>query len=194
MNVICMAGEKRSGKDTACILATELLTEAGYKVQRVALADAMKEITSKVLSVGLDDVETLKDDEDIMIGEIIYSEGPVYTEPFTNMRGVLQRLGEHLKVYFGKNVWFDLACQKITEEKTVYIITDIRFPFELDNFVTKFNAWSIKIERDTDLDTDNHESEKFIKDIETSHIIDNNSSMEKFKENLRDILLSESYL
>jgi hypothetical protein len=190
MKVLCFAGEKRSGKDTGCILTTELLNEAGYKVQRIALADTMKEITSQILNISIDKVEAYKNNEDWSIHGIGES-GPEY---FTNMRGVLQNLGQHLKHYFGNNVWFDLASNKIIDEEVVYIVTDIRFPFELDLFMKKFGAWSIKIERDLDRPTDTHESEAFINDIITDHIIDNNGTLDEFKERLRDILIVQDYL
>lgn len=196
MNVLCLSGQKRSGKDTACALITELLEASDKKVKRVALADTMKEITSKLFNIDVDEVNIMKDDENIMIGKLTKHNdlAPYDIDVMTTMRGVLQQLGQHLKSYFGNNVWFDLACQKIQDEDTLYIITDIRFPFELDNFQTKFNARSIKINRDTGMEQDLHESEAFINDIVTDWTVDNNGTLEEFKEHLREILLANGYL
>lgn len=181
MQVITLSGKKRAGKDTSGLyLKHALINTYGKKVELIALAEPMKDMVAKLLNITVEEVEYLKNAE---VEYINYSG----VNPLT-VRNLLQNFGQGLKEYFGRDVWCELVEKKMTDDDTIYIITDVRFPFELDYFLKRYATNSIKIEKDQEYDEDSHESEQYIDDIKTQFIVENNGTLDMLEEHLKDIL------
>ena len=169
--IIAIVGEKRCGKDTAYALLKELL---GDNWERIGLADEIKAITSDVLKIPLADLEILKNKETPILGNGITA------------RHVLQNLGQRLKLNFGKELWCDLAHNKMVKGRN-YVITDIRYPFELEYFKMCEEVISIRVVRDTGLEKDTHSSETSSKDIPVDYTVDNNGTKNDLMGKLTDV-------
>ena len=200
MKVITLSGYKRSGKDTAYIYIKKYLELKGYKVERIALADAMKEIVSETFGSPLQLLEDHKNSEHSQIEFWNGTEDDDCVEWITTARKVLQNFGQAMKKHFGKHVWCDIAVDNMTDDEAVYVITDVRFPFEAEYFARyTANSWvftenglfkALRVNRD-DVDTsDPHESERYIKDIKVDAEIDNNGTLLQLENNVTNALKS----
>ena len=174
--VLAIVGEKRVGKDQAFAFIKELCPTW----ERIGLADEIKGITSDILHLPLEVLEKLKNAESVLM-------------PNVTGRTILQDLGQRLKVNFGEEVW----CEQVTSKMgkgTDYVITDIRFPFELAYFKKTHKVVSIRILRDTGLEKDSHASETSSKYIPTDYTLDNNGNLEGFRQGILNILKEEGIL
>jgi len=174
--VIAIIGEKRVGKD----MAFNIIKEALPEWERIGLADEIKSIVSDVLHIPLNIFENMKNNETMLM-------------PRVTARTILQDLGQRLKLNFGKEIWCEQALNKMIPSIN-YVITDIRFPFELGYFKKLDDVIAIRILRDTNVGKDNHPSETSSKDIEADYEVVNNGTMAEFKTKILDILKEEKLI
>ena len=144
--VICISGQKRSGKDTVA----ELLISKIKKAKRVALADPMKYIVGDMLGLTYDELEVLKNDE---------------SKPH---RLYLQNLGQKVKEFFGEDCWTKYSRKVIKHlpRGSTAIISDVRFPFETKHGDLTINVIRPSIGKGTDTHASENSMVDFVFDIE----------------------------
>lgn len=134
--MIGIAGIARSGKDS---LAKELkkLIEKDHDVdvKIIHLADRLKSDLDKLISCNFNfNVFTENDNEKEL------------------MRPILVAYGEAMKEKWGKEIWLKKLENEMSKwektKKNFYIIADVRFDFEVDYLIDKFNAETIHISKE----------------------------------------------
>jgi hypothetical protein len=167
MDVIMIAGLKRSGKDTfGKILQEELIAaNPNINVVIISFADAMKFILSTTLGISMETLDKFKNDSN-------------YPH-----REYLQRLGtEAMKPIFGKYVWSDIVNNKLKDiDPNIAIITDFRFPDEYNNMLVP--PYTIKVVRDLATPDKGyiHSSEKSLDNFKFETIIENNGTIKDLR-------------
>jgi len=148
--IIGICGHKGSGKD---YLANILKEYTGFKV--VHFADPIKDILCDLFKITKDELNELKDSEDLKILG-------------TNMRSILQTFGTNImQTFCGKRIWVDLVLKEDN-----LIIADVRFQHEVDAILEK-GGFIIKLDSPC---LDSHISESGIDKIPDScfkYIFDN---------------------
>ena len=168
--VILLTGYKRSGKDTTFDQIYKTLSET-LVVERVALADTMKEILAGTFAISRARVDELKEETS---REVIRAEGNSgFLHPL-NMRQLLQRFGQAMKETTDEYFWVEIAIKKMLASTTadVIVVTDIRFPFEAEEIASVFDTTTLKIDRGL-VQEDTHESEIFIDDVKFDDVVNN---------------------
>lgn len=168
MKIIGIAGRKRSGKDTA----GDLFVNNGFL--RIKFADCLKAmIKTMLVTAGIDPEEA---------DELI--EGPRKEEPQAflggkTIRWAMQSLGTDWgRNLIDINIWCSITAGEILAWKSNAVITDLRFPNEADT-LRNLGATLIRIERDTGIITDTHETERFIDGLDVDHVITNNGTIDE---------------
>lgn len=183
--IIIVSGKKRVGKDTFAIN----FIRNGY--QRIAFADQLKKDYKDFM------VNIMKADRHLIDchgfqkdkGTGFFRGG----EEITNREG-MQWYGQIIKDFFNEYYWVDIVCNIIKQTNKNFIITDARFPFEINRVVESlshdFRIIKVRIKRNTGL-IDNHISETALdntSDNDFTYVIDNNSSLENFHHTSYSIL------
>jgi len=176
--VIGVTGLKGAGKTEVSKAIESVMPKD--RTQFINFADAMKEIACSVLGLSLDQLEALKraEEEGVIISGCVAS--------VTTMRKFLQKLGESVKGVTGdRNIWINIATNKImfNSNVEVAIVGDVRFPFEAEALKKEFgseNVYIIKVDRGME-NSDFHESEMYINDIQEDIKILNNGTLEDLK-------------
>ncbi len=166
---IGIAGRKRSGKDTVA----KIFVEMGY--ERRAFADPLKE-----MALAIDPIVhwQRQPDPGIMtftLSEIIERYGwEVAKEEFPEVRRFLQRLGsEGVRGTFGPDAWVDLMFPIFRPT----VITDVRFPSEVDAIRSRGRGVVIRVVR-PGYDGDDHQSERALDDVDLPVVV-NDSTIEE---------------
>lgn len=123
--LVLLSGRKRSGKDT---LAERLVKRHGYT--RVAFADVLREMLLALDPIVDHDEWT---DLHLRLSDVVNDEGWEEAKAHPEVRRLLQRLGtEAGREILGENVWVEHARKKIAAIDGPVVVTDTRFPNELD--------------------------------------------------------------
>jgi dephospho-CoA kinase len=157
--LLILSGYIGSGKDTFA----SFLIEKGYK--RFAMADPLKKIAME--HFGWDGVKNDKG------------------------RKLLQILGTEAGRKYNPNIWIDKTINNlynhfVIEKNEKAVITDCRFSNELD-LLRKFSldnniySYAIKINRPGSVDYTGHESEQNYGRMGFEYIMDNNGTLDDFK-------------
>lgn len=183
--LIALTGFKRSGKDTA---GDFLIQKHNYI--KYSFAGALKNACSEIFMFDYEQTEgSKKEDFDVRWN--------------INPRKVFQRFGteifrdsleqffpemKHLKnnfwIYRFK-IWYQEQVKKNPNIRIV--VTDVRFQNEAD-IIKELGGIIIKVSRKNLKNTDNHSSEANIIKIKADFIIQNNSTIKNYYENLKSIL------
>jgi hypothetical protein len=175
--VVAITGKARAGKDT---IGNFLVNNYGFI--KYSFADAIREIvkTAFVLSDSEVRSETLK-------------EAPLADFPEWSVRKLLQVIGTDLfRKYIHEDIWVYNVAKRIEKnDNSRVVITDVRFPNELDVLDTIPNArvTTIKVTRhgrDGDVGLTGHESESY--DLPTKYSISNNVSIESLHTRINHII------
>jgi hypothetical protein len=128
--VIGISGAARAGKDTLFEVLDEIFET--FHMTRLAFADALKEECDEFLKTNTGISAFTKDDEE---KEII--------RPF------LVAYGSNVRRRINPNCWIEGIDRLIreSEKKTIHIITDVRYPNELD-WIEQQGGLSIHVSRD----------------------------------------------
>lgn len=169
--VVMISGKARSGKDYIANKLKESLEEKGMTVCKFALADELKRYLCILFDITLDELNDLKNSE------------VKFTSNGLTMRQLLQKLGTDV---FVKNIdeqfWIKKAAERIVKEDCdVSIITDFRYPFEIDlidQCVFKSSKYYflklIRINNDEKIKSFEHPSETALDDFDEFDIIIDN--------------------
>jgi hypothetical protein len=157
---ILINGLKRSGKD---FLATNLQNVYGGQI--VHFADPLKQIVATTLSLKIEELDKLKNEEcDIKAGNLVISD----------FRTLLQKFGtEAMKPLFGDDVWVNLLMQQLaTIDDDVVIIPDWRFQREYEVISEVYDVVTVRVV-DDNLIADTHISERDLDGFDFDIVINN---------------------
>jgi hypothetical protein len=190
--LIALSGLKGSGKDTA---AEVMIEEYGFT--RIAFADALREALV-VLNPYIDEVVSSDTEYDSVsyvvptpLAELVEEYGWDYTKRnFPEARRLLQVMGTEVgRMLFGENVWIDYLVKKypnISRTNTRYVITDCRFENEAQ-FVQDAFGKIVWIAR-PGVESDGHASESNIVETYADHFIENDTTLEDLREDIRFLM------
>lgn len=145
IKVIGIGGLARAGKDTFVGIAKNILTNNGYNPIRVAFADSLKDEVSKMLitngfstSVRSDDTEIKKLMRPLMVwwGCQRRRESPNGAYWITEAEAQIKKHSE-----------LEHCTNGIDYDKLVFLISDVRFPNEVEWIHNKFDGEVIHLKR-----------------------------------------------
>jgi len=176
--LIGITGKAGSGKDT---IGDYLVTK--YKFQRIALADPIKRLVKDIFVL-----------DDRTVYDRVEREKPLKDWPEWSVRKLLQFIGtEMFRQNIDDAIWVKSLWLRIVQNPNVnYVVTDVRFPNELDYF--KKNAkpgefMFIKVVRqgcNGVVGLQSHASEAY--DLEAEHVIDNNGTYEDLYNKVDEVI------
>lgn len=205
MQVIGLAGRKRSGKDTVA-----LMLEEEYDFLRLALADPLRECLSTFLGVSEPtDKESLVSfcvsQEDLMeMAHLLRLDSSVFIERFREQmsgwgeqncytlpyRKLIQTVGTDICRALDEQVWIKRTMYEIAMNKKYggwnkFVVSDIRFDNEA-KFIHNLlgSVWCVTSTRGED---DTHSSEKGVDEKYISSIITNNGTLEELREGVKRV-------
>ena len=180
---VAFLGFARAGKDTAAEVAVE---EFGY--ERFAFADKLRECLY-VLNpvVGVTHIESTGSDEPVLLQEVIDLYGwDNYKETIygDEIRRLLQRFGTEVgRELLSDTIWVD----EVDKHSGPLAITDCRFDNEYDKLDCR-NTIFIRINRAGITAVNAHKSENDFSDREVDYVVDNDGTVDEFKDKIRNIL------
>jgi len=204
MTIICLSGLRGTGKDT---FGDILVKEYNYK--KIALADPLREICSKVFRVPIEDFldRDKKESEfdrkifidyhdldklrDIIEFEWGFTVGPeeriemeeCFNTELTSPRDMLRFIGGLLRDNVREDIFIIQSLNKIRELESNVIVTDVRMQNEFDMF-KNLNALMVLITR-PGIESDGHITE-ILPDSEGYDVIfDNKEGIQQFRSNIR---------
>lgn len=195
--LILISGRAGSGKDTSANIIMKYLSNLGYIVRSLALADKLKYMARDYLrffrntDLPMDMFYSDKKNENI--SELV--ELDMNKRPFC-IRTILQYLGQDMRDTFGNDILSQHVMNEIDKDENaqIFIITDIRYKNEIEYFTRqKFdNIYSFKVIRDDTITSgyDNHESEVQVSQIHTDYILSNRSGIIDLTREIEHILNS----
>jgi dephospho-CoA kinase len=176
--IICIAGFKRTGKDTAANFISE-----NYGYQHVKIARAIKELIKYLFMLDEEDVEENK--------EIVNSEWQV------TPRYLMQTIGTELfqfklseyMPHIGRNFWIIRFIKQLNDNEK-YVVSDLRFSHEFTSLKEKYGEKMIviRINNTIIVQNDTHVSENEFLQIPADYIVDNNSDIESYLNQIKLIL------
>lgn len=182
--IIALSGKKGAGKNTVSSFIRDYFSRVYYKGSRngisfcieVAFADLLKQFCIDVL--GLERSQCYgSDDEKNTPTKYKWADVAPQCNGFMTGREVMQIFGtESVRAWFG-NVWADATIRKIVKElPALAIITDNRFPSEVEAVLGQPNGYTIRLTRSLP-GNDKHSSEvaldDFNWDIPKCFVLDN---------------------
>ena len=184
-NIIGLCAKKRAGKDT---LAKHLIDN--YNYTKYAFADPLKKSCQEIFLLNEEQMDgNLKETVDERWGvspRVMFQKvgTEIFREKLIDVFPEMEPIAKNLWVYRFKK-WYEQELKKNNNLKVV--ITDCRFPNEI-NIVKELGGVIIKIERNNNNSMDSHVSEKNIDNINGDYIIKNNSSIDKYYEEMDKIM------
>lgn len=182
-HLIGVLGLKRSGKDT---FASRLVDAHGFT--RLAFADVMREallaLDPYVTHVEMWEEESLG--ASLYVGtrlerlsDYVGLHGWERAKGHPEVRRLLQRFGtEAGRNIHGEDVWVNLTAAQVAAVPGPVVITDVRFPNEVD-YVRRNGGKTARITRAGIVpDPNGHASETSVNDIPVNFSVANNSSVE----------------
>jgi hypothetical protein len=129
--IIGIAGKAQSGKDTvAKYIRTKALNTVGLNYITKPFASKVKLVTSQLYGFPVDWAYSAEGKQRLVMG--------------TTVRHWLQKVGETMRDYIGKDVWIDgvltPAERLYTESGAGVIIPDVRYQNELKRIKSAFSA------------------------------------------------------
>lgn len=185
-NIYLFTGKARSGKNYIAEQFHKALTEQHKTVLELSFAYKLKLYISALFALTLEEVDKWKINE----------------EPFTangvTMREILQRFGtDIMRKHVDKDFWIKFVATRIVNtDYNYYLITDYRFPNELDVVdyiklydlynLTDYNVKVVKVINNSTIKSSNHESELLTDVIDADIVIDNTDH--KYKFDIKDFI------
>ena len=209
MSIIALAGRMGSGKNTVGDIIEKLcLTNNGPKFEQKAFAGKLKQIASLLTGIPVEDFED-QEFKKTNLGQewarpFYDKNSNVHYETIT-VRKFLQLLGtESMRIGLHTNVWVnalfaDYKGPKLSEyDPSNWIITDVRFPNELEAIVER-KGITIRVHRDIHdgkarISKNPHVSETAIDDAKFDYEIMNDGSIEDLIKKVRIILITEKII
>jgi hypothetical protein len=178
--IIGFGYKKRVGKDTGYVVVKSLVENRN--VYRVSFAAAVKDEIYDLLLKPLGMPFSYLEDE---------SKKELF-RPLVQWYATEFRRNPALGGY--EDYWVDKAFDTVAKIKSkdptaIFVITDTRFPNEMAR-IKKENGVLIHVERNTDTGYDSHSSENLLDNYlqDFDYRIDNNGTLEQYKQQLHKIL------
>jgi dephospho-CoA kinase len=178
--LICICGQKRSGKDT---VAKFLEENYGYKNEKIA--GALKDTLMPMFSFTPDQLET-------DLKEVVDPRWNITPRQAMQFVGtdLMQYKIQELMPHIGRKFWIQSFIQKhLANNEEPIVISDIRFIHEYEE-LQAYNPLVVRVVRYDDTthtpqkQKDNHVSETEFENIPADIILLNNGSLEHFIENM----------
>jgi hypothetical protein len=172
--IIGLNGVAQAGKDTVGKILCE---KHGF--ERLAFADAMKtglyNLNPIVGTVYGTPIRLKK-----LIDEIGWDEAKV---AYPEIRELMQRYGtEAGREIHGQNCWISILEKTIRANPTTnYVITDMRFPDELD-MVTHLGGQKIQVKRKGKTSVNSHISDAILDEVFFDGVLHNNGTLEQLED------------
>lgn|GEM_PF-98824 len=177
--LIGLSGKKGSGKDTA---ADALVHDFGY--ERHAFASRLKAAVTR-----LDPIIDVDDEGIYRYASAVVDHGEERVKAWPEARRLLQRMGTEVgRDLFGDSFWVDQTMRDVDASGTPVVITDVRFPNEVQA-IRERGGIVVRIERDG-LPEDAHPSEHALDDYTFDVVIQNEGTVDEFKRDVSERLSS----
>jgi hypothetical protein len=204
--IIILTGKAQSGKDTSAIFIKKLMESKGIKSKLYPLAEPLKRICSEMFGLSEDqcwgsnaekDTNTLIKWKNLplcrgKLAKLMLDKYPKTIDDYMTARELMQVLGTDIFRKIDQDCWSrSILNQIIKDQIGCAIISDARFPNELDFFI-KHDPIVIRLTRN--VLNNSHESETALdaydfKSIAKLHLLDNaNMSMEEKNSELKKII------
>lgn len=196
--ILGISARKQGGKDTAADFLIRNRREffpASFKVEKIALADKLKEFCIDILGLTYEQCYGTGAQKNTLT-KLRWEDLPHYShiwlEPkdglrekpigFMTSREVMQQVGSEIFRKMYSKVWVDACLREITKRKLdLALITDVRFPDEIEGI--KGAAGKVVRLTRTLFPDDKHISENALNDYsEFDFIIDNHNKSIQWKE------------
>ena len=178
--IYLFTGKAQSGKNYIARELNKALTSEHKTVLELSFAYKLKSFISTLFNMPIEEVDKWKLNE----------------QPFTangvTMREILQRFGtDIMRKHVDKDYWIKFVATRIVNtDYNYYLITDYRFPNELDVVdyiklydlynLTDYNVKVVKVINNSTIKSSRHESELLTDVIDADIIIDNTDHKYKF--------------
>lgn len=184
--IYLFTGKAQSGKNYIARELNKALTSEHKTVLELSFAYKLKSFISTLFDMPIEEVDKWKLNE----------------QPFTangvTMREILQRFGtDIIRKHVDKDYWIKFVATRIVNtDYNYYLITDYRFPNELDVVdyiklydlynLTDYNVKVVKVINNSTIKSSKHESELLTDVIDADIVIDNTDH--KYKFNIKDFI------
>ena len=184
--IYLFTGKAQSGKNYIARELNKALTSEHKTVLELSFAYKLKSFISTLFNMPIEEVDKWKLNE----------------QPFTangvTMREILQRFGtDIMRKHVDKDYWIKFVATRIVNtDYNYYLITDYRFPNELDVVdyiklydlynLTDYNVKVVKVINNSTIKSSRHESELLTDVIDADIIIDNTDH--KYKFDIKDFI------
>jgi hypothetical protein len=183
--IIGVSGYARSGKDS---VGEVLRREYGFVRRAFAdpMRDALYRLDPPVTRPGRSELFSLARVVDDLGWEQAKVECP-------EVRPMLQRMGTEVgREMFGQNVWvemvmFDIATTHLTEGASYFVLTDLRYPNELEALLAR-GGKAIRVERPGVNPAGSHLTETALDGAEFSAAITNDGTLADLKQKVLDVV------
>lgn len=184
--IYLFTGKAQSGKNYIARELNKALTSEHKTVLELSFAYKLKSFISTLFDMPIEDVDKWK-----------LNEQP-FTANGTTMREILQRFGtDIMRKHVDKDYWIKFVATRIVNtDYNYYLITDYRFPNELDVIdyiklydlynLTDYNVKVVKVINNSTIKSSRHESELLTDVIDADIVIDNTDH--KYKFNIKDFI------
>ena len=184
--IYLFTGKAQSGKNYIARELNKALTSEHKTVLELSFAYKLKSFISTLFNMPIEEVDKWK-----------LNEQP-FTANGTTMREILQRFGtDIMRKHVDKDFWIKFVATRIVNtDYNYYLITDYRFPNELDVVdyiklydlynLTDYNIKVVKVINNSTIKSSRHESELLTDVIDADIIIDNTDH--KYKFDIKDFI------
>lgn len=184
--IYLFTGKAQSGKNYIARELNKALTSEHKTVLELSFAYKLKSFISTLFDMPIEEVDKWK-----------LNEQP-FTANGTTMREILQRFGtDIMRKHVDKDFWIKFVATRIVNtDYNYYLITDYRFPNELDVVdyiklydlynLTDYNVKVVKVINNSTIKSSRHESELLTDVIDADIVIDNTDH--KYKFNIKDFI------
>ena len=178
--IYLFTGKAQSGKNYIARELNKALTSEHKTVLELSFAYKLKSFISTLFDMPIEEVDKWKLNEQ------------AFTANGTTMREILQRFGtDIIRKHVDKDYWIKFVATRIVNtDYNYYLITDYRFPNELDVIdyiklydlynLTDYNVKVVKVINNSTIKSSRHESELLTDVIDADIVIDNTDHKYKF--------------
>jgi len=185
--IIGLSGKAQSGKDTVGAMIHVLYREYDWEIKK--FAGKLKQIVSLLTGVPVGYLENDRVKQSHAPDDWTKEDGSIYT-----YRELLRVVGTNaLREVVHKNVWVNALFADYDKTgilKPNWIITDVRFPNEVDIIRKKDpNSLMIRVNRKSIKDPGNHPTETALDNYDGfDYVIDNDGTVNELERKVKNIL------